>query len=432
MSITILHIEDDPSQRQLLRSYLEYHPNWKIIESSDGEDALQKIRSNQPNLIISDIRMPRMSGIELCTLLRRDPNYAKIPILMLTQYSDTDTVMQALEAGADNFLEKPYDQETLCHRVEELLSQKTARAALKTQVTIGSPEEHNRMLNFFKAAYSSAIHARHGLIRANEILEQRVAERTVSLQKLTEEAHKTAAELEQINYLISHHFQDPLLRMVGFFELIEKQCRGKAGSSTERAFRELKSGMLKLQTLISDLLLYSEREGGELPVIEASLEELVQEVLSSDLAQEVQLLEPQIEIKALPRIKVNPWQIKQVFFNLLHNALRFHGARRPLIRIYADELSDEWRIAVEDNGVGINPAFFESIFTISPRMHSSTSFVGTGVGLAICRKIVSRHGGQIWVNSTEGRGSTFHFTLSKELGVTRKNGAHKPRSSFHA
>lgn len=432
MSATILHVEDDPSQRRLLRSYLEYNPEWQILESSDGDDALQRIRRDKPDLVISDIRMPNMSGIELCSSLRADSRYSDVPFLMLTQYSDTETVMQSLEAGADNFLEKPYDQETLSLRIEELLSEKTSLKAPSAGVNAEGSKEISRMLNFFKAAYSSTIHAREGLVRANEILEQRVAERTVSLQKLTDEAHKSAAELEQVNYLISHHFQDPLLRMVGFFELIEKQCRGKAGSSTERAFRELKSGMLKLQTLVSDLLLYSERNEGELPVVEASLEELVQEVLNSDLAQDVQILNPQIEIKTLPRIKVNPWQMKQVFFNLLHNALRFHGAKRPSIKVSADELSDEWRVAVEDNGVGINPAFFESIFEISPRMHSSTSFVGTGVGLAICRKIVARHGGQIWVTSTEGRGSTFHFTLSKELGVPRKNGAHKPSSSFHA
>lgn len=424
----IFHVEDDPSQRELVRLILQDEPSWELISCIDGAEALEKLAHQHPALVITDIRMPKLDGITLCRQLKQTSATATIPVLMLTQYSDPDTVLRALAAGADNFLEKPFDQGLLMARVQELLAQESHPASEQIITTSeGKPcvidADQHRIFNFFFSAYKAAVHARDELRRTNDLLEQRVAERTIELSKRTEEAQKSQAELEQINYLVSHHLQDPLLRMVGFFELIERQCRGKIGSTTDRAFGELSAGIQKMQTLVSDLLLYSEKSADELPVVEADIQELTQEVLAADLERQIQLLDASIDVGALPRIRVNPWQIKQVLFNLLQNALKFHGPKRPQIKVSAEELADEWKFSVQDNGIGINPVFFDSIFYISPRLHSSTSFLGSGVGLAICRKIIERHQGRIWVQSAEGTGSAFHFTIAKSLGVKRRNGA---------
>jgi len=429
MHKTILHVEDDSSQRELLRLLLRDERDWKVISCIDGEDALEKIHQEPPDLVITDIKMPRLDGLTLCQRLRENPITSTVPVLVLTQYSDPETVIRALAAGADNFLEKPFDSALLLTRIQELLGRAVPSPTAPIVATVdGTPcpidANPHQILSFFLSAYTAAIHAREELRRANDMLEQRVAERTIELSNRTDEAQKSQAELAQINYLVSHHLQDPLLRMIGFFDLLERQCRGRVGSTTDRAFTELSNGMQKMQTLISDLLLYSEKNGGELAVVDVDIKQLAEEVLSSDLERQTQLLDATIDIGALPRLKVNPWQIKQVLFNLLQNALKFHGPRRPEIKIWAEELPDEWQFSVQDNGVGINPAFFESIFFISPRLHSSTSFQGAGVGLAISRKVIERHRGRLWLESTEGKGTVFYFTIAKDLGTERRNGAH--------
>jgi light-regulated signal transduction histidine kinase (bacteriophytochrome) len=169
-------------------------------------------------------------------------------------------------------------------------------------------------------------------------------------------------------------------------------------------------GAERMQALISDLLTYSRVGKGELTKEPTDLEAVVKRTLK-DLSLTISENNGWITINPLPTLKVNSQQMGQLFQNLIVNSLKFHGQAPPSILIQAEFQHDQWLFSVQDNGIGIKPQYLERIFVIFQRLHSREKYPGTGIGLAICRKIVERHGGRIWVESEEGIGTTFYFTL---------------------
>jgi light-regulated signal transduction histidine kinase (bacteriophytochrome) len=157
-------------------------------------------------------------------------------------------------------------------------------------------------------------------------------------------------------------------------------------------------------------LTYSRVGKGELTVEPTDLEAIVNRSLN-DLNLAIRENNAQITVKPLPTVTANPQQMMQLFQNLIANALKFRGEAPPSILIQAELKHEEWLFSVQDNGIGIKPQYLERIFVIFQRLHSRDKYPGTGIGLAICRKIVERHGGRIWVESELGRGTTFYFTL---------------------
>ncbi|MDB5192842.1 MAG: multi-sensor signal transduction histidine kinase [Segetibacter sp.] len=233
------------------------------------------------------------------------------------------------------------------------------------------------------------------------------------LEKRAEELSTSNAELERFAYVASHDLQEPLRMVTSFLQLLEKRYKEKLDKKAHEYIAFAVDGADRMKTLILDLLEYSrvnttkeENEPVDLIVV---MDELVRTYSST-----LQETQGKIHYSAMPVVNGNSTQLLQLFQNLVGNAIKYKSENVPEIHIDFKELEDQFEFKVSDNGIGIEPRFFHKIFIIFQRLHNREQYSGTGIGLAICKKIVERHGGKIWVESEPGKGSTFYFTIPKQ------------------
>ncbi len=246
----------------------------------------------------------------------------------------------------------------------------------------------------------------------NAELEKRVIERTEHLATAVESLKRSNQELEQFAYVASHDLQEPLRMISSFSQLLAQEYRGKLDGEADEYIHYVVDGANRMQSLIQDLLSYSRVDSRGKPFEEVDLNYILGAVHSS-LQLQIQETAAVIGISPLPTIISDSLQMTQLFQNLLSNSLKFRGNVLPLIQVSACDEVDFWHFTVSDNGIGIEAQYFERIFKIFQRLHTRAEYPGTGIGLAVCKRIVERHGGRIWVESEPGKGTAFHFTISK-------------------
>lgn len=252
------------------------------------------------------------------------------------------------------------------------------------------------------------------LERANASLEARVRERTEELQNAVTALKRSNQDLEQFAHAASHDLKEPLRKIGSFLELLERDYGGKLGDRAKEWILHAVSGAHRLGALIDDLLAYSRVGRADEPAQRVALERVLTAVLG-DLDQAIREAGAIVEVGELPVVSGVPPQMRQLLQNLVSNAVKFRGERSPRVRIGATRDGPWWIITVADNGIGIHPAYFESIFGMFKRLHPASVYPGTGVGLALVKRIVERHGGTIGVSSVPGEGSTFSIRLPAEV-----------------
>jgi len=219
-------------------------------------------------------------------------------------------------------------------------------------------------------------------------------------------------ELERFAYVASHDLQEPLRTVASYTQLLERRYGAQVGGGATAEYTGfITDAVRRMQELIEDLLAYSRvsSQGGGL--VPTNLDEVLAKA-TSNLDAALRESGGRITHDPLPTLPADAAQLVQLFQNLLANALKFRGEAAPAVHVGARHLDNEWLISVADNGIGIDPAHFDRIFVIFQRLHTRDRFPGTGIGLAVCKKIVLRHGGRLWVESAGvGKGSTFFFTL---------------------
>lgn len=336
----------------------------------DGEEALRLVHSWHPDLVLSDIMMPKKDGLELCREIRASQDAFGITVVLLTALTHRDALLKGWEAGADDYLLKPFHPMELSTRIRTLLSVATARKQM---------QEKTRQLN--------------------EELEKKVEERTKDLKTLNE-------DLQQFSFIASHDLREPIRKIRAFGDLLREE--GGTLNETGKSYLErMQDASKRMEDLIGSLRTYSLIDREEEPFKNVDLNEVVKDVLS-DLEIRIKEAGARIEIGPLPKVWAIPVQMGQLFQNLLTNALKFRVKERTTVIKIRQE---NGKIAVEDNGIGLEDRFVDQIFKPFQRLHPRHQYEGIGMGLAICQKIMLKHGGSIEVKSRLGEGTTFLLTL---------------------
>ncbi len=369
---TILIVDDRPANLELMATELEAH-GYVAVVAQGGEEAVARARFVQPDLILMDVMMPAVDGFETARRLKACEDTRDIPVIFMTALTDTRQKLIGFAAGAVDYVTKPLDSAEVLVRV-------------KTHLTLSA--------------------LRRRLLTQNEQLQ-----REVSAHEKTQAALvRSNTELEQLAYVASHDMQEPLRMIASYLQLVAQRYPDKLDSDGREFIGFAVDGAKRMQALINDLLVYSRVGTKVRPFAPVECSTVVDTALHH-LCVAIDESGARIECGALPCVSGDASQLVQLFQNLMANAIKFRSTVAPVIQVSCQPLGDDWCFSVTDNGIGIEPEYFERIFVLFQRLHGRTQYPGTGIGLALCKKIVERHGGRIWVERAPTQGSVFRFTL---------------------
>ena len=409
---TILIVDDRERDRELLATLLKYARH-RVIEACDGAEALRLARSEQPDLMISDVLLPTVDGYELVRQIRTDPTTARIPVIFCTAvFDEQEARALARECGVARIISKPIDPERFMGIVAEVLGD-------ESPVDISSCVPEHFELKHKQLLIDTLMQQVDALRRTRDELEQRVEERTAELAKANADLRAYASQLELMNqelqefaFVASHDLQEPLRKVQAFGNRLQVNCGDSLDDEGRDNLMRMTKAANRMSSLLDALLIYSRITTKSSTPVPTDLTEVVRDAIS-DLDILIEKSEAHIELGELPTLEANPVHMRQIFQNLISNALKYRkNGERPTVKVYSEVVDDTCRIFIEDNGIGFDEQYLDRIFKPFQRLHGRSSpYEGMGMGLAICRKIVERHGGSITARSTCGKGSIFIVTL---------------------
>jgi signal transduction histidine kinase len=375
--VNILLVDDNPAKLLAMEAVLT-DLGQNLVKAQSGKEALRHLLHEDFAVILLDVNMPGLDGFEVAELIRQRKKLQQIPIIFFSAINQTEQdVFNGYSLGAVDYLPTP-----------------VSPAVLRAKVSV------------FVELYKKTVEVKRqaeAIRKLNAELEQRVAERTAELRRSNE-------ELQQFAYVASHDLQEPLRMITSYVQLLAKRYQGKLDAEADEFISYVTEGAQRMKTLIDDLLAYSRVGTHGQGFAAVDCEEVLQRILT-DLRMAIEESGAEVTHDPLPTVWGDATQLGQVLQNLLSNALKFRDQAPPQVHITARLDGGQWVFSVSDNGIGIDPQYAERIFVIFQRLHTKKAYPGTGIGLAICKKIVERHGGRIWVESQPGRGATFFFTL---------------------
>jgi PAS domain S-box-containing protein len=273
---------------------------------------------------------------------------------------------------------------------------------------------------FWANAILTALRNEHGELLGFSRVTRDLTERKRAedeLRRTARELARSNAELEQFAYVASHDLQEPLRAVSGCVELLQRRYDGQLDARAEELMNHARDGAARMRDLINDLLAYSRvsTRGSALASTDCNM---ALERALTNLSVAIRESGAVITKDPLPTVTGDLTQVTQVLQNLLSNAIKFRGARIPEIHVGAERNGGNWLFSVRDNGIGMEAVYSERIFKVFQRLHTRREYAGTGIGLAICKKIIERHGGRIWVTSQPNEGSTFHFTIPERRSAS--------------
>ena len=371
---TILIVDDMPANLGVLTSHLE-RQGYVAVVAQGGEEGIERAEFVGPDLILLDVMMPGLDGFETCRRLKASAITRDIPVIFMTALTDTSDKLTGFAVGAVDYVTKPLNGAEVLARIDTHLTLYGLRQQLAAQ---------------------------------NELLQREIAVRTETQAALL----RSNTELEQLAYVASHDMQEPLRMVASYLQLVAQRYKGQLDSDADEFIGYAVDGAKRMQALINDLLAYS-RVGTKARPFEPTDCGKVLETALANLRIAVKESGAQVTHGPLPVVMGDPMQLPQLFQNLIGNALKFRRIDPVQVHVAAEPADGEWRFTVRDNGIGIAPEYFNRIFVLFQRLHGRGDYPGTGIGLAICKKIVERHGGTITVDSQPGSGSTFSFTIPR-------------------
>ncbi|MHB8881636.1 MAG: sensor histidine kinase [Thermodesulfovibrionales bacterium] len=262
----------------------------------------------------------------------------------------------------------------------------------------------NEMAAKLKQSYAS-------LEKLNEEIERRRLAEEV-LKRYSEDLKRSNKELEQFAYVASHDLQEPLRMVASYTQLLAERYENQLDEKAKKFINYAVDGSVRMQLLINDLLAFSRIGTRGKPLEPVDAHAVMGEAINN-LKMNIEETKTVITNDELPMVRADATQLAQLFQNLIGNAIKFRGSEHPYVHLSARDEGREWLFSVKDNGIGIDPEYADKVFVIFQRLHTKEEHPGSGIGLAICKKIVERHGGRIWIESGPGKGTTFYFTIPK-------------------
>jgi len=396
--VKILLVDDRPANLLALETILE-DLGQEMVRATSGREALRQLLTDEFAVILLDVNMPEMDGFETAALIRERERSRHTPILFITAHKDDEHQFRGYYAGAVDFLYKPINAEVLRSKVSVFVD--LCRKSDLVRQHAEALEARNAEL---ERTVRDLARAEAEVRRLNSELEQRVRERTSELTRANE-------ELKQFAYAASHDLREPLRTISSYTQLLNRRYRDKLEGDGQEFMKYVIESVQRMDLLLNDLLAYSHQLKAQESFSSVSAEAVLMGVLMN-LDATIKSSGAEITHHPLPEVYSDFAQLTQVFQNLISNSIKYRSEAPPRIHISATETEDDWQFEVKDNGIGIDPRYHEQIFGIFKRLHGR-EFPGTGIGLALVKRIVERHGGRIWVESEPGQGATFRFTIPK-------------------
>ncbi len=398
----ILIVDDKKENIIPLKKILELH-NMPADAAESGEEALRKILKANYSLIIMDVQMPGMDGFEVAEILAGSNRTKDIPVIFLSAINkEKKYISKGYETGCVDYITKPVDPDLLILKVKTFLKLYQQQSELKDTRDLLSKEIEIRK-------------------EAQENLEIKVGERTKELILKNQELEFRNHELQQFSWVVSHDLKEPARKIGMFVKLLQERYLVQDEKGIDYADRAVRSSE-RMTNLIDDLLNYS-RLSAEAKFEKTNLDDVLQEVLS-ELDYLTDNKQATIKTVALPTIEGIASQLRQVFQNLISNSLKFSKEGIPPVVEVSCEIigsksfdaaasttGNHCKITITDNGIGFSEAFLDKIFVIFQRLNDRSEFEGTGIGLAIAKKIIEKHNGLITAKSKPGEGSSFIIIL---------------------
>ena len=371
--VSVLMVDDRQENLVAMEAVLS-RPDRRLLTATSGNDALRLLLRNDIAVALLDVQMPGMDGYEIARLMRGEARTRDVPIIFVTagDHSD-DRVFQGYEAGAVDFLYKPVNAVALESKVEVFIQLYRNAAQLRT-------------LN-------------------------------AALEKTSSRLHERIIDLENVNRTLLHDLRAPLRSIDGFSRILVESCRAQLDEEAVGYLDRISKACHRMGRMLEDLHHLLRVSGTDESFSETDCERVLSDVLE-DLGADLSATATEVTHDPLPTIHGNSTLVALVLQNLIGNAIKFRGSEPQRIHVAAQRDGRQWRFSVRDNGIGIAPDHVEKIFGVFKRAVSDV-IPGTGVGLALCKQSVEKHGGDIWVESTPGAGSTFYFTMPVDQRTSR-------------
>jgi signal transduction histidine kinase len=418
--VNILIVEDSPTQTKMLRYVLEEN-GYTVNSANNGISALESIRRKKPNLIITDIIMPVMDGFSLCKAVKSDPDLKSIPIMLLTSLSDPQDVIKGLQAGADNFLTKPYEDTFLIVCIQNIFANQEIRKnkAEDAEIEIVFAGERyfinsNRMqiIDLLLSTYDNAVQKNNELHKVHaDLLEihRQLEQKNIQLEKLNEQKNRFLS-------IAAHDLRNPLTTIYTAADLITEELKDKTSEETKEFLEMIKQSSKFMRGLIEELLDVSVIESGKLSIhLEpVNLSDLIRNnvALNRVIAGRKQITVEYHTEENLPILQLDRKKIEQALNNLISNAIKYSFPQSK-VEIQSKCENNNLIISVNDEGQGIPQSEMNRLFKPFSRtsVKATSGESSTGLGLLIVRKTIEGHNGRVWAESQEKKGSTFYISL---------------------
>lgn len=481
-SANIMIIEDETIIAKDIENILiNYGYNISGIFSR-AEDAIESLKTSTPDLILMDVVLKGdLDGIEAAGLINKKIN---VPIIFITAYADEITISRIKKTDPYGYFLKPFEEkelqtwiETTLHKFRSekhsRLNEKLVYSILKcinegvivfdsssvisfmnsaaekiTGWKINEASGHKLALIFNNDTFEEKIvnlfrqrssgkqppgkftllnknkltsEIEYCLVYFNEMSSAVIFENSQgNIKELEKKLGDSYREAENFAYFASHDLQEPLRMVASYVQLLKKRYSDKLDKEADEFIDFAVSGANRMKNLIDDLLLFSRINTKHFNPQEVDCSKLVSAV-SDKISGIWKHSNPVVKFENLPVVTADPDQLYQLFYHLITNSVKFNTSKQPLVEVKCSRQNSGWMFTVSDNGIGIEKQYYEKIFEAFQRLHNHKNFPGTGIGLAVCKKIVEMHGGDIRVDSKPEKGTAFHFTISSKL-ISQQHG----------